>query len=89
MQSDEATFLASPADVGQHGQTALPWQCPSSPPVPPLDAPGGSGQLGTPRAGLGQWDPSHRLGGSSEPHYSPKGVGRFHWVWSNHPGPSR
>ena len=26
-----------------------PWQCPSSAPVPPQGAPGGSGQLGTPR----------------------------------------
>ena len=30
-------------------QLAL-WQCPSSPPVPPQGAPGGSGRLGTPRA---------------------------------------
>ena len=29
---------------------AAPWQCPSSPPVPPQGAPGGFGQLGTPRA---------------------------------------
>ena len=33
----------------QHGQSAPPWQCPSSPPVPPQGAPVGSGQLGTPR----------------------------------------
>ena len=26
-----------------------PWQCPSSAPAPPQGAPGGSGQLGTPR----------------------------------------
>ena len=30
-----------------------PWQCPSSPPVPPQSAPGGSGQLGTPRVEAG------------------------------------
>eukprot|EP00964_Phaeocystis_antarctica_P162903 scaffold138086_cov169-Phaeocystis_antarctica.AAC.1 len=27
----------------------LSWQCPSSAPAPPRGAPGGSGQLGTPR----------------------------------------
>ena len=39
----------------------LPWPCPSSAPVPPQGAPGGSGQLGTPRARLG------RLGRSQPP----------------------
>ena len=40
-----------------------PWQCPSSAPAPSQGAPGGSVQLGTPRAGPGQWDPSHGLQG--------------------------
>eukprot|EP00964_Phaeocystis_antarctica_P116216 scaffold80182_cov60-Phaeocystis_antarctica.AAC.4 len=38
-----------------------PWQCPSSAPAPPQGAPGGSGQLGTPRAWPSHWDLSHRL----------------------------
>eukprot|EP00964_Phaeocystis_antarctica_P034784 scaffold19817_cov64-Phaeocystis_antarctica.AAC.3 len=41
-----------------------PWQCPSSAPVPPQGAPGGSDQLGTPRARL-SWAPRHCLGCSS------------------------
>ena len=45
----------------------LPWQCPSSPPVPPQGAPGGSGQVGTPRVRHSHWAPSHCLGCSSEP----------------------
>ena len=46
-----------------------PWQPPSRcwPPVPPQRAPGGSAQLGTPRARPSHWAFSHRLGGSSEP----------------------
>eukprot|EP00964_Phaeocystis_antarctica_P103123 scaffold68417_cov45-Phaeocystis_antarctica.AAC.1 len=39
-----------------------PWQCPSSAPVPAQGTPGGSGQLGTPRAKLSHWAPSHCLG---------------------------
>ena len=35
--------------------------------MPPQGAPGGSGQLGTPRARPSHWAPRHRLGGSSEP----------------------
>ena len=51
----------------QHGQSKVPpWQCPSSPLVPPQGASGGSGQLGAPRARPSHWAPSHGLGGSSE-----------------------
>ena len=50
-----------------------PWRCPGS---APQTASGGPVQLGAPRAGPGQWDPSHRLGGSSEP--PPKDVRRDH-----------
>ena len=46
--------------------TWLPWQCPSSPLVPPQGAPGGSGRLGTPSVRPSHWAPSHFLGGSSE-----------------------
>ena len=42
-----------------------PWQRPSSPPVAPWRAPGGSGQLGAPRARPRHWARSHCLGGSS------------------------
>ena len=45
----------------------LPWQCPSSAPVPPQGAPGGSGQLGTPRKRPTHWAPSHCLECSSQP----------------------
>ena len=40
-------------------------QCPSSAPVPPQGAPGGSGQLGTRRKRPARWAPSHCLGRSS------------------------
>ena len=43
----------------------LPWQRPSSAPAPPQGAPGGSGQLGTPRKRPTHWAPSHCLGCSS------------------------
>ena len=43
-----------------------PWQCPSSPPVPPQRVPGGFVRLGTPGMRPCQWAPNHRLGGSSE-----------------------
>ena len=43
----------------------VPWLCPSSAPVPPRSAPGGSGQLGTPRKCPAHWAPSHSLGCSS------------------------
>ena len=46
---------------------APPWQRPSSAPMPPRGAPGGSGQLGTPRKRPAHWAPSHCLGCSSEP----------------------
>ena len=49
------------------GSKCPPWQCPSSAPAPPRGAPGGPVQLGTPRVGLGHWDPSQGLGCSSEP----------------------
>eukprot|EP00964_Phaeocystis_antarctica_P059754 scaffold35523_cov53-Phaeocystis_antarctica.AAC.3 len=42
-------------------------QCPGSARVPPQGAPGGSGQLGTPRTRPAHWAPSHGLGCSSEP----------------------
>ena len=45
----------------------LPWQRPSSAPAPPQGAPGGSGQLGTPRKRPAHWAPSHCLGCSSQP----------------------
>ena len=52
----------------QHGQSAA-WAVtrPSSAPVPPQGAPGGSGLLGAPREGPTHWAPSHRLGCSSQP----------------------
>ena len=40
------TFLARRHSMGK----VPPWQCPSSAPAHPQGAPGGSGQLGTPRA---------------------------------------
>ena len=58
-----------------HLPVPLPWQCPSLPPVPPQRAPGGSRQLGTPRARPRHWAPGHRLGGSSE--LPPKDVRRI------------
>ena len=39
-----------------------PWQCSSSAPVPPQGAPGGPGQLSTPRARPSHWAPSCCLG---------------------------
>ena len=47
----EATSVLAVAQnlVPQHLVKAFPWQCPSSALVPPQGAPGGSGQLGTPR----------------------------------------
>ena len=42
-----------------------PWQHPSSAPVPPQSAPGGSWQLGTPGKQPTLWAPSHCLGCSS------------------------
>ena len=39
-----------------------PWQRPSSAPVPPQGAPGGSRQLGTPKKRPTHWAPSHCLG---------------------------
>ena len=43
------------------------WQCPSSAPVPPQGALGGSRQLGTPRERPAHWAPSHCLVCSSQP----------------------
>eukprot|EP00964_Phaeocystis_antarctica_P155758 scaffold125079_cov51-Phaeocystis_antarctica.AAC.3 len=40
---------------------------PSSLPAPPQGAPGGSGQLSTPRKRPAHWAPSHCLGCSSQP----------------------
>ena len=48
-------------------QVVLPGQRPSSRPVPPQGAPGGSRQLGTPRVRPSHWASSHGPGGSSEP----------------------
>ena len=42
-------------------------QCPSSAPVPPQGAPGGSGQLSTPRERPALWAPSHCLRPSGRP----------------------
>ena len=39
-----------------------PWRCPSSAPVPPQGAPGGPGQLGTPRAGPTTASPATAFG---------------------------
>ena len=51
---------------GQRSMVIVPpWQCSSSAPAPPQGAPGGSGQLGTPRKRPARWAPSHRLGCSS------------------------
>eukprot|EP00964_Phaeocystis_antarctica_P074947 scaffold46187_cov54-Phaeocystis_antarctica.AAC.3 len=44
-----------------------PWQCPSSAPVPPRAAPGGSGQLGTPGKRPAYWTPGHCSRCSSQP----------------------
>jgi hypothetical protein len=50
----------------QRGQSARPsWQRLSSVPAPPQGAPGGSGQLGTPKKRPAHWAPSRRLGCSS------------------------
>ena len=43
------------------------WQCPSSATAPHEGAPGGSGQLRTPRKRPAHWAPCHCLGCSSEP----------------------
>ena len=44
---------------------SAPWAAPySSAPAPPQGAPGGSGQLGTPRVRPAHWAPSHRLSGA-------------------------
>ena len=58
-QNSEWTVLAT-------WSKCLPWQCPSSPPVPPQGAPGDFRQLGTPRVRSRHWAPRYRLGGSSE-----------------------
>ena len=54
------------SDMYPPGQGSMvkvpPWQCPSSAPVPPQGAPGGSGQLGTPRERSAHWEPSRCLG---------------------------
>ena len=55
------------AIVPEHGHNVQPGQRPSSAPVPLEGAPGGSGQLGTPRERPGLWALSHCLGCSSEP----------------------
>ena len=44
-----------------------PWRCPSSAPVPPQGAPGGSEQLGTPSQRSVLWAPSRCLECSSQP----------------------
>ena len=52
VQVDGFTYFSDGSWAGQHRHThalAVPWQCPSSAPVPPQGAPGGSGQRGTPR----------------------------------------
>ena len=55
-------------DVPEHAQSAgPPWHCPSSAPAPPQGAPGGPGQLGTPRKRPANWMPSHCLGCPSQP----------------------
>ena len=54
------------AERGSLGSKCPPWQRPSSAPVPPQGAPGGSGQLSTSRVRPGHWAFRHRLGGSSE-----------------------
>ena len=65
------TPLAILKRAQQDGMTAWSkcpsWQCPSSAPVPPQDAPGGSGQLGAPRKRPAHCAPSHCLGCSSQP----------------------
>ena len=45
----------------------LPGQRPSSAPAPPQGAPGGSGQLSTPRVRPSHWVPSHHRGCSRQP----------------------
>ena len=66
-----AADLAATHTLGASEGTARskchPWQCPSSAPAAPQGAPGGSGQLRTPRVRPSHWAPSHCLGGSSEP----------------------
>ena len=63
------TLTRSPAACALFCDTAWskcpPWQCPSSAPVPPQGAPGGSGQLGAPGKRPAHWTPSHCLGCSS------------------------
>ena len=45
-----AVAASAATAAAQHGSKCPPWQCLSSPPVPPQRAPGGAGQLGAPRA---------------------------------------
>ena len=59
IESGFGSHTAFNIKVRRHGQSALPWQCLSSAPAPLQAAPGGSVQLGTPKAGPGSWDPSH------------------------------
>jgi hypothetical protein len=58
---------------------APPWQCPSSAPavMPPKGAPGGSGQLGTPRARPRHWGPASASGARASRLQSR----RFRCVW--------
>ena len=73
----EETTKENIANFKRHSMVkATPRQRPGSAPAPPQGAPGGTRQLGTPRVRPSQWDPSHRLGGSSEP--PPKDVRRDH-----------
>ena len=68
-QPGEPLFLLNTEDGKLRGSIVKvpPWHGPSSAPAPPQGAPGGSGQLGTPRKRPAHWAPSHGLGCSSKP----------------------
>jgi hypothetical protein len=56
VQVDGFTYFSDGSWAEPHRHThalAVPWQCPSSAPVPPQGAPGGSGRLETPRREAG------------------------------------
>ncbi len=63
----EPRRLFAVVEFMMHGSMVevTPWQCPSSAPVPPHGAPGGSRRLGTPRKRPAHWALSHCLRCSS------------------------
>ena len=72
----EPRRLFAVVEFMMHGSMVevTPWQCPSSAPVPPHGAPGGSRRLGTPRKRPAHWALSHCLRCSS---WSPPKAAHF------------